>query len=182
MNAPFHTDLFGFEIESKRKIMNLVIGTSVRPAHDVCVQIHETIDGRYKAYYKFAPGTKELITAVQDYAQENGLNSRRSWNDALNKAAKAGVLRSLSPVMDFDLSNQEEKTVDELYEEELPDGVKKIQGLDGHMFFLTLYKEKDLDYSTWCVVPPEWKRLYDVINMIVDRIGLEKDYYGAYLP
>lgn len=62
----YTAEWYGFEVKSRRHLMDLYIEPSFAPA--ICLQFHEMPDGRYKVFYNYQPAGKEEVEAVKAYA------------------------------------------------------------------------------------------------------------------
>ena len=174
------SEWYGFEVESKRHLMDLLIEPSFSPA--ICSQFHEMADGSYKVYYNFQPRWKEVTDALKAYARQQNMDPSTKAVIALDIAASAGVFKALAPISSFSLDDKERSSVDELYANELPATDEHHQGLDGHSFKLKIYKDnKERFYESWCVTPLNWGSLRNLVSIVVDRLGLSYESYGAYI-
>ena len=68
----YEAEWYGFEVESKRHLMDLLIEPSFSPA--ICSQFHEMADGSYKVYYNFQPRWKEVTDALKAYARQQNMD------------------------------------------------------------------------------------------------------------
>ena len=176
----YYSEWYGFEVASKRHLMDLLIEPSFD--HAICVQFHEMQDGEYRAFYNYQPSWKEIVDAVKAYAYEQKMDPSTKANAALDIAAYAGVFKPLAPVFDYLLEEEELRYVEELYINELPETDEHHIGLDGHSYTLRVYKNgEEKCYKTWCVTPLSWDILKELVRTVVDRLELKYESYGAYV-
>ncbi len=174
----YNAEWYGFEVKSRRHLMDLYIEPSFTPA--ICLQFHEMPDGGYRAFYNYQPARKEEVEEVKAYAQK--MDPSTKVNVAYSIAAEADVFRQLAPIFDYVLDDEERRFVDELYVNELPVTDEHHLGLDGHSYKVWIYKGGgEKYYETWCVTPHNWGALRDLVRTIVDRLGLDYKRYGAYI-
>ena len=103
-------------------------------------------------------------------------------NAVLDIAASAGVFKPLASVFDYLLEEEEQRCVEELYINELPETDEHHIGLDGHSYTLRIYKNgEEKFYKSWCVTPLSWDHLRDLVRTVVDRLELKHENYGAYV-
>ena len=55
----YTAEWYGFEVKSRRHLMDLYIEPSFAPA--ICLQFHEMPDGRYKVFYNYQPAGKKRL-------------------------------------------------------------------------------------------------------------------------
>ena len=115
----YYSEWYGFEVASKRHLMDLLIEPSFD--HAICVQFHEMQDGEYRAFYNYQPSWKEIVDAVKAYAYEQKMDPSTKANVVLDIAASAGVFKPLAPVYDYLLEEEGLRCVEKLYINELPD-------------------------------------------------------------
>lgn len=176
----YYSEWYGFEVASKRHLMDLTIEPSFDPA--ICIQFHEMQDGEYRAFYNYQPSWKEIVDTVKAYAYEQKMDPSTKANAALDIAASAGVFKPLAPVFDYLLEEEELRYVEELYINELSETDEHHIGLDGHSYTLRVYKNgEEKCYKTWCVTPLNWDLLRDLVRTVVDRLELKYESYGAYV-
>ena len=176
----YTAEWYGFEVKSRRHLMDLYIEPSFAPA--ICLQFHEMPNGGYRAFYNYQPARKEEVEAVKAYAYAQKMDPSTKVNVAYSIAAEAGVFKQLAPISDYVLEDKERRFVDELYVNELPDTEEHHLGLDGHIYKLLIYKDgEEKYYETWCVTPHNWGALRDLVRTIVERLGLDYEKYGAYI-
>lgn len=85
----YMSEWYGFEIESKCHLMDLMIEPSFDPA--INLQFHEMADGNYKAFYNYQPEWKEVVNVLKAYAREQNMDHSTKANVAIDVAASAGV-------------------------------------------------------------------------------------------
>ena len=133
----YNAEWYGFEVESRRHLMDLIIEPSFAPA--ICLQFHEMPDGSYRVFYNYQPAGEDEVEAVYVYAYEQKIDPSTKANVAYRLAAAAGVLRQLAPISYYILEDEERRIVEELYVNELPDTNEHHFGLDGHSYTLLIY-------------------------------------------
>ena len=82
----------------------------------------------------------------------------------------------ISPINEVSLSDEELRRIIELVKMGIPDDYKKIRGLDGHSY--DIWFENSKRYSLWCWVHKSLEPIAAVINLLVDRAGLDREMYG----
>lgn len=65
-----------------------------------------------------------------------------------------------------------------LFHAGLPETDRGFDGLDGHMFSLRLFCDHPQQMEFWCGAAPELALAAEVINLLVQRAGLDVRYYG----
>ena len=63
----YTAEWYGFEVKSRRHLMDLYIEPSFAPA--ICLQFHEMPNGGYRAFYNYQPARKEEV----EHAEEEGI-------------------------------------------------------------------------------------------------------------
>ena len=168
--------LSGFDIESKRYLINLKIMPFVGAG--VCFQFHQMEDGSYKMFWNIDKicGGKEGTRNLCAYLKAHPGTRATDVQEVLKSKEFIAYVKGLSPVQCADLRGPEVDVVNDVAFAawEKGDGVKS--GLDGN--WITVYlPQTGKQYKTWSYVPEEWEELAPLVNMAVDKADLELGEY-----
>lgn len=160
------------------KILSLLIEQSFRKL-SVFFEVREN-NGQYTLYWNYEVMPEEFIPVLRKYAEDNMLEKVTLLQlledeGAMNEVSK--LCKTYSCILDPD----EIGIVNLFAENGLPEiDRRKPRGLDGHSYELNCYA-LEKEFKCWCVLPKEWKELEKLIELFVQKAGLDKKYlsYGV---
>lgn len=166
---------YGFEIESKKHLLDMIINPSFRPA--VCFQYHEMANGSLMGFYNFQPPEKEMLEKLKEYVFDTyGTLDMPFSGELMDDAVKAGRLKPITPVSDFRLTDEEKLLVYSIYEGVNDGDLLKHSGLDGTSYELLVYQDGNVDLYEH-LHPQPMSNLGMLITLMVDRLGLDQTHY-----
>lgn len=168
--------LYPIAVRSRQHLLDLDIRQSFRQFPDVFIQIHSMEDCAVTAFRRTALTRAQYIAVAEAAAKRVGstlplsaLSQTLEYRETLDKAC---------PPQLTVLSGAEAETVMKLFHAVLPETDRGFDGLDGHMFSLRLFCDHPQQMEFWCCAAPELALAAEVINLLVQRAGLDVRYYG----
>lgn len=90
------------------------------------------------------------------------------------------LVQEYSPVYSVVLNENQKNIIDTFLKNGVDETVHKIDGRDGHSYFIEVYSPELKKYHCWCILPEEWSILADILNMLaIDIAGLDCQRYGC---
>ena len=166
---------YPFDIKSKRMMMKIDINAFFKLG-DAFFEIHEMEDGSIRMFWRKAVPERK-------YAEYAGAIARKYYEGKLMHLKELILtdeykkeMDVISPINEVLLSDEELCPIIELCNKGIPDDYKRIGGRDGHSY--DIWFEKSKRYSLWCWVHESLEPVANVINMLVDKAGLDRQRYG----
>ena len=170
-----NNEYYPFDIKSKRMMMKIDINAFFKLG-DVFFEIHEMENGSVRTFWRKAVPERK-------YAEYAGTIARKYYEGKLMHLNELTVTEEykkemavISPINEVLLSGEELKRIIELVKIGIPDDYKNICGRDGHSY--DIWFENSKRYGLWCWVHESLEPVADVINLLVDRAGLDREMYG----
>lgn len=158
------------------KILSLLIEQSFRTL-SVFFEVREN-NGKYTLYWNYEVTLKELIPVLSKYADDHMLGNV-TLPELLENEGAMNEVSKLCKTYSCSLESYEIDIVNLFAENGIPDiDRRKPHGLDGHSYKLNCYALKK-EFECWCVLPKEWKELEKLIELFIQKAGLDQKYLSC---
>lgn len=169
------SEYYLFDIKSKRMMMKIDINAFFKLG-DAFFEIHEMEDGSIRTFWRKGLPRIEYAEYAGSIARKYYEGKLMHLNELILTDEYKKEMAVISPIKEVSLSDEELKRIIELVKIGIPDDYKNICGRDGHSY--DIWFENSKRYGLWCWVHKSLEPVADVINLLVDRAGLDKEMYG----
>lgn len=167
---------YPFDIKSKKMIMRMNIDAFWKLG-DVYFQIHEMPDDTIKAYWRKGVPDRKFAECAGDIARKYFAGKLMTIKELIITDEYKKEIDIISPINEIDFSDEEARQIVEVCNNGLPDDYKSIGGRDGHSYDIWFGNSKRI--NLWCIVQESVVAVADVINLLVNKAGLDEDMYGV---
>ena len=169
------SEYYPFDIKSKRMMMKIDINAFFKLG-DAFFEIHEMEDASVKVYWRKGLPERQYFDYVVLIEKKHFCDNKLLIRELILTEEYKKEMAVISPIKEVLLSDEELKRIIELVKIGIPDDYKNICGRDGHSF--DIWFENSKRYGLWCWVHESLEPIADVINLLIERAGLDREMYG----
>ena len=166
---------YPFDIQSKRMMMRMNINAFWK-FDDAYFQIHEMADNFIKAYWRKGLPDRKYAECAGEIARKYFAGKQMSIRELITTDEYKKEIAIISSINEISFSDKESNQIIEFCNIALPDDYKSINGRDGHSYDIWIENGKRI--NLWCFIQENFGYVADVINLLVNKAGLDESLYG----
>ena len=170
-----NSEYYSFDIKSKRLMMKIDINAFFKLGN-AFFEIHEMEDDSIRIFWRKAVPERKYAEYAGTIARKYYEGKPMHLKELILTDEYKKEIALISPINEVSLSDEELGRIIELVIIGIPDDYKNICGRDGHSY--DIWFENSKRYGLWCWVHESLEPIADVINLLVDRAGLDREMYG----
>ncbi len=157
--------------------LQLLIETSFYKHPSVCFKLCRRDDNRWCLLWKYENNINDYYSVSRDVTRELG-KPEMKMAEIMKEPVFIKKMKEFGTTYSYELSEDDALIIKEFLEKRLPSvsGHKPV-GLDGHSYYVTLPQLQE-KYDCWSVLPKEWTRLGDIIDICIKYANLDVKEYG----
>lgn len=160
---------FKYTVESKNHILDLRISDGYEKVY---FQVHLIENKGVVLYWNHARFGGEFVKLARNFRDRN-LSNESVFEDIINHPDFSDYIREhFISFYNAVLNDEQQTVIKNVLTADIPMDVTYPKGRDGFHYALTIYGEQERTYTSWCILPKEWRVMVPMINMFVELANL----------